>query len=249
MFANSHYLGAASCYASARRRSRRLLHRNIVPYPSVARCAASCRRIRRIAGPLLQAALIAFLLLSLFFSPTFAPSLQPLVASRSSLLLWMPPFWFTGVYEFVLHTSTMGRAFTHLAAIAVAGTLASSAAFLLLYPLAYRKRAASLLEGEEARPARAGRVISPLSVLLTRYLPLPRQRASFYFLGQTLLRVQRFRASSIFASCAGFALAVTMMAKLRIMTVYSVRPHLLSFSRQHHGRLFVRRHRHACACC
>ncbi len=72
--------------------------------------------VRKIAGPLLQAALIAFLLLSLFFSPTVAPSLQPLVASQSRLLLWMPAFWFTGIYEFVLRTSTMGRAFAHLAA-------------------------------------------------------------------------------------------------------------------------------------
>lgn len=218
MFANSHCL--------ARHFATHVLAVGVAGYFTATSCltllslaALLPPRIRRIAGPLLQAALIAFLLLSLFFSPTFAPSLQPLVASRSSLLLWMPPFWFTGAYEFILHTSPVGRALTHFAAIAVAGTLISSASFLLLYPLAYRKRVATLLEGEEARPAVARRGISPLSGFFERYLPLPSQRASFYFLGQTLLRVQRFRASTIFASCAGFALAVTVMAKLRIVTV------------------------------
>ncbi len=218
MFANSHHLARHLATHLLAVGACRLLHRHIMPCPSVAHCATSVR-VRRFAGPLLQAGLIAFLLLSLFFSPTVAPSLQTLVASQSRLLLWVPAFWFTGIYEFVLHTSPVGQAFAHLAAIATAGTLISSAAFLLLYPLAYRKRAASLLEGEDARPARAGRGISALSTLLAPYLPLPSQRASFYFLGQTLLRVQRFRASAIFASCAGCALAVTVIAKLRFITV------------------------------
>lgn len=175
---------------------------------------------RRIAVPLLQAAMIACLLLSLFFSPTMAPSLQALVTSHSRIVLWTPAVWFTGIYEFVLHTASIGRAFSTLATIATAATLISSAAFLLFYPLAYRRRAASLLEGEESKSIRVDRRMSSLSTVLTRYLPLPTQRASFYFVGQTLLRVQRFRASSIFAACAGFALAVTIMAKLRILTTY-----------------------------
>jgi hypothetical protein len=219
MFANSHYV--------ARHLATHLLAMGLAGYFTATSCLALLslsallpERVRRIAGPLLQAGLIAFLLLSLFFSPTIAPSLQPLVASQSRLVLWLPAFWFTGIYEFVLHASPVGRAFTHLAAVAIAGTLISSAAFLLLYPLAYRKRAASLLEGEEAKPAHTHRGVSPRFTLLARYLLLPSQRASFYFLGQTLLRVQRFRAFSIFASCAGFALAVTVMAKLRIVAVY-----------------------------
>jgi hypothetical protein len=218
MFANSHHL--------ARHLATHLLAVGLAGYFTATSCLALLSltallplRMRRLAGPLLQAALIAFLLLSLFFSPTVAPSLQTLVTAQSRLLLWVPAFWFTGVYEFVMHTSPVGEALGHLAAIAAVGTVISSAAFLLLYPLAYRKRAASLLEGEEVRPARAGRGISALSTLLARYLPLPSQRASFYFLGQTLLRVQRFRASAIFATCAGCALAVTVMAKLRLMTV------------------------------
>jgi hypothetical protein len=218
MFANTHHL--------ARHFATHLLAVGLAGYFTAAWCLALLSltallpmRARRLASPLLQAGLIAFFLLSLFFSPTIAPSLQPLVTSQSDLLLWMPSFWFTGVYEFVLHTSPVGEAFAHLAAMAMAGTLVSSGAFWLLYPLAYRKRAASLLEGEEVRPASASRLI-PLSTLLARYLPLPRQRASFYFVGQTLLRVQRFRASSIFAACAAFALAVTLMAKPRIGTVY-----------------------------
>ena len=218
MFANSHHL--------ARHLATHLLAVGVAGYFTATSCLALLSltallpwRARRFAGPLLQAGLIAFLLLSLFFSPTVAPSLETLVTSQSRLVLWVPAFWFTGIYEFVLHTSPVGQVFAHLAAIATAGTLISSAAFLLLYPLAYRKRAASLLEGEDARPARAGRGISALSTLLAPYLPLPSQRASFYFLGQTLIRVQRFRASAIFASCAGCALAVTVMAKLRFIAV------------------------------
>lgn len=218
MFANSHHV--------ARHLATHLLAVGLAGYFTATSCLALLSltallpvRARRIAGPLLQAGLIAFLLLSLFFSPTVAPSLQTLVVSHSRLVLWMPAFWFTGVYEFVLHTSPLGGALAHFAAIAGAGTLISSAAFVLLYPLAYRKIAASLLEGEEARPARASRGISALSRLLARYLLLPRQRASFYFLGQTLLRVQRFRAFAIFASCAGCAIAAIVMAKLRFMTV------------------------------
>jgi hypothetical protein len=218
MFANSHHM--------VRHLATHLLGVGLAGYFTAISCLALLSltallpvRVRRTAGPLLQAALIALLLLSLFFSPTIAPSLQTLVASQSRLLLCMPAFWFTGIYEFVMHTSPVGRAFAHLAAIATGATLISSAAFLLLYPLAYRKRAASLLEGEDARPARARRGISSLSMLLAQYLPLPSQHASFYFLGQTLLRVQRFRASAIFASCAGCAIAVTVMAKLRFITV------------------------------
>ena len=177
------------------------------------------RGVRRMAVPFAQGGLITLLFLLLFFSPEIAPWIQPLVSSRSAIALCVPPFWFTGIYEVILRLTPGSLIFARLAITGVIGTLLSTACFTVFYPLAYRRRTHALLEGEEVKFTHRKRFAASIPRPLEHYLPIPGQRASFYFIVQTLLRLQRFRAIAIFASCAGFALAATVMAKMRFISV------------------------------
>ncbi len=175
-------------------------------------------RLGRILAGLLQGTMIAVLLLLLFLSPLLATSSQAVIVSGFALRL--PPFWFVGVYDSLLKLDPKSYLFAPLARAGLTATAASTLALGVLYPLAYRRKVRSLLEGESG-----GRATSPALSwlprgLLKRYLPRPTQAASFHLIAQTLFRIQRFRVSFLVACCAGMAIAITMVASFRSIPVY-----------------------------
>jgi hypothetical protein len=175
-------------------------------------------RTGRIFGSLLQGAMIAVLLLLLFLSPLLATSSQPVITSGFALRL--PPFWFVGIYDSLLNAAPESHLFAPLAQLALIATAASTFALAVLYPLAYRRKVRSLLEGESgARVQAAPREWLPRG-MMSRYLGKPTQAASFHLISQTLFRIQRFRVSFLVACCAGAAIAITMVAKFESIPVY-----------------------------
>ena len=125
-----------------------------------------------------------------------------------------------GIYDSVIKLDSQSSLFAPLARIGFLATAVSSAALAILYPLAYRRKIRSLLEGESgARAQSAARAWLPRP-LRSRYLRTPTQAASFHLIGQTLFRIQRFRVSFLVACCAGAAIALTLVAKFEPIPVY-----------------------------
>ena len=94
-----------------------------------------------------------------------------------------------------------------------AATLAAGAVALASYPLAYARRVRALVEGAAARSMR-NRMAAPLNALLhaTAVRP-PVRRAVFHFIGQTLLRVPRYRIYLVLYG--GVGLSVVAASVLR----------------------------------
>ena len=161
--------------------------------------------------PVLQGLLMAVLLMLLFLSPLLSPLLKPLLQSDSRIVYWFPPAWFLGLYQVVMGSTEDTGNFQILAALAIAATLLSVSLLLALYPLAYRKRVVQVIEGESGGHA-SRRYFAWVTYLLNRYyLPAAGQRATYYFVTQTLFRIQRYRIYIALALSVGVSVA-TMYA-------------------------------------
>ncbi|WP_182276232.1 hypothetical protein [Granulicella sp. 5B5] len=165
---------------------------------------------RRIT-PLLQGGCVMLLLAILLLFPAVSRSIQPLLTSGSPVIFCFPPFWFLGIYQRILDGPTTLPIFATLAHIAW-----SSLALMLLlaiatYPLAYRRRVRQIFEG--ARATNSSRTLStPINAFLHGLIAKsPAQRASFYFVQQTILRLQRHRVMLAMYAGLGIALALANM--------------------------------------
>jgi hypothetical protein len=170
---------------------------------------------RRIT-PLLQGISIMFLLAVLLLCPTVAESLKALMTSGSPVIRYLPPFWFIGVYDWLLGGESTPAIFHSLAHTGCFALLLMLACTLLTYPLAYRRRVRQLIEGSAATKS-TGRgtnfIRRALHVTILRH---PSQRAVFHFISQTILRSQRQRISLAIFGGLSVALALAQMITFQV---------------------------------
>jgi hypothetical protein len=181
---------------------------------------------RRIT-PLLQGASVMTLLAILLLHPTIAGSLGPLLTSGAPAVRLFPPFWFLGIYERLLLGPSAPAIFHELASTGCYALLATLAATVLTYPLAYRRRVRQLIEGGRAVNTRGRRTATLFQwILQATVLRLPAQRAIFHFINQTILRAQRQRVMLAMYGGLGIALTLSVVLAFRVGGGH-VRPVLL----------------------
>src|SRR6185437_12740086 len=167
---------------------------------------------------LVQGSILAILLLMLLLFPVYSGATPVLVHSHSFAARCFPPLWFLGIYQRLMEGPSALPAYTQLARIGYLATLGTIAFAVVIYPLAYRRRIHSLVEGANSRSAR-NRLARPLHRLLHVFVvPRPVHRAVFHFIGQTLLRVPRYRIYLVLYGSVGFAVVAATV--LRFMVVH-----------------------------
>lgn len=136
---------------------------------------------------------------------------------RSAWVLWMPPVWFVGIYEGI-----MGFEHRAMPAMAARALLFTGGAITLLvaaYPLAYRRIAASAMQGSPLGSRRS--IASTMLGGLMRRLPVSAgTRAGAHFILLTVGRVARNKL--IVASMLGAAVAISLPFVLRWAAATSV---------------------------
>ena len=160
---------------------------------------------RKVSLPL-QGCGVTGLLLLLFLSPATADTLKVSIGTPHLAALWFPPFWFLGIYQRILEGPAVLPVFAQLSHISVAATAAATTMAVLCYPFAYWRKTRQIVEGRGssvARVAIAGRVSAAIDQLLLRE---PMRIAMWRFIGQTLLRVQRYRIYLVMYGGLGVAL-------------------------------------------
>jgi hypothetical protein len=170
---------------------------------------------RRIT-PLLQGLSIMFLLAVLLLCPTVASSLEALLTSGSPTIRYFPPFWFLGIYEYLLGGASTPATFHSLARTGCYALLLTLACTLLSYPLAYRRRVRQLIEGSAATNTRASETNPIRRLLHATILRHPSQRAVYHFISHTILRSQRQRISLAIFGGLSVALALAQMVTLQV---------------------------------
>jgi hypothetical protein len=151
------------------------------------------RKIFTWASPVVQAIGMVALLTVLFLTPLISGNLQVLFAMGGTAVRWYPPFWFLGLYEFLLHGPTGSPMFGHLAATAVVATVTAMILAALTYPVAYARRVRQLVEGAVSSHNRSLTAHAVRRILHVTLLRSPRMRAIYHFMSQTMLRVPRLR--------------------------------------------------------
>ncbi|GGA76959.1 hypothetical protein GCM10011507_30360 [Edaphobacter acidisoli] len=162
-------------------------------------------RTFRILSPIMQALVVAVLGLLLVSYARFGDSLDKTLQIPLGHALWVPSFWFLGIYEHALRGHS---AAPFAAPMMRSGIRAISIAFVLAvatYPLAWarmRKMAIEGTTGLRSRPA------VPLNRLVAGIVPLPARRAVTYFIGQTIARNSKYQVYLAMYCGTGLALAI-----------------------------------------
>jgi hypothetical protein len=163
----------------------------------------------------IQGLAVVALLSCLFLYPVVFGALRDAILSGNKWALWLPPFWFLGIYQRILGGAEVPPVFTSLARL---GWLATGTTVLLaaaLYPLAWWRRTAGLLTGA-AKRACLLRASAPLHhALHATLVRLPFARAVWHFIGQNLLRVPRYRM--VLVLYGGGGMSLMLAAVLRIV--------------------------------
>jgi hypothetical protein len=169
------------------------------------------RIFRRFALAAQGIAVTAFTLLLLFF-PVLSRFTADLLQSGSRNVYLFPPYWFLGIYQSILDGPTAQPVLTSLARIGGLALLISVGIVVVAYPIAYVRRTQQLLVGANSRSSYNqffNFMVTPLIAIVTR---TPIGRAVFHFIGQTMLRVPRYRIYLVLYGGVGLSwVAVTVL--------------------------------------
>ncbi|MGA7338979.1 MAG: hypothetical protein WBX18_00185 [Terracidiphilus sp.] len=173
-------------------------------------------RLFRKLSLLLQGLSISALLILLLLFPVFSAVVPALLQSGSRTVLCLPPFWFLGVYQRLMEGPSALPIYSRLAQIGCAATLLAAALAILFYPLAYWRRVHQLVEGAATRSARSffARPLHGLLHILAVRPPV--RRAVFHFIGQTLVRVPRYRIYLVLYGGVGLAVVAAGIVRFTV---------------------------------
>ena len=173
------------------------------------------RLFRRISLALQGLAVTVLVVLFLLF-PVLSGVTPGLLRAGGGAARWFPPLWFLGMYQRLLEGPSVLPVFAELAKIGWVATLAVGAAALAFYPVAYLRRVRQLVEGASTRSTR-NRMAAPLYGLLHATLVRPTiRRAIFHFIGQTLLRVPRYRIYLVLYGGVGLSVVVATVLRFTV---------------------------------
>jgi len=163
---------------------------------------------------LLQGLLISSLLMVLFLFPVFSGAVSVFLKSESPYALYCPLFWFLGVYQRLMEGPTALPIYTKLAQTGCAALIVTVAAGMLTYPLAYLRRVRQLIVGPGTHDTRNLAAFPLHGLLHATLLRSPVSRAVFHFIGQTLLRVPRYRIYLVLYGGVGLSVVVASVLRL-----------------------------------
>ena len=167
---------------------------NVLPFRSVQR-----------VGPYLQSALLVTLLALFFFSLQSSQSLLHFKDENSLILYFMPPFWFTGLYDRLLGVADPAE--IELSRIALHWLAAVFVISVVSYAINYRRHLRRVMESQPD----AGSALAWTSRVSKRFadrvlVRTSRQQAVYWFALRTILRSRRHRLLLAIYTAAGVAL-------------------------------------------
>lgn len=165
----------------------------------------------------LQGAILAVLLLTLLLFPIYSGATAVVLRTGNDAAWWFPPFWFLGIYQRLMEGPSALPIYAQLARLGCEATLGAMALAILVYPLGYRRRVHQLVEGANSRSGRKW-LLRPLHKLLhATVVRRPVCRAVFHFIGQTLLRVPRYRIYLVLYGSVGMAVVAATVLRFAVL--------------------------------
>jgi hypothetical protein len=166
----------------------------------------------RVVSPVVQMMSMAAMVLLMLQYLRYADSMQAWLAEPLGIARWMPPLWFLGVYEHLLHGGGAPPFAREMARYAAGGTLAAALVVLLTYPLAWTRMRRMAIEGSSQTRRQPSQW---WTWLIHRVVWRPGERAVFHFIGQTIARKNRYQVYLAMYCGSGLALAIACAVVFR----------------------------------
>jgi hypothetical protein len=164
----------------------------------------------------LQGISISVLLMLLLLFPVLSGAVPVFLQSNKQYVLYCPPFWFLGIYQLLLEGPSALPIYGRLAQTGCVALAITMAVAILAYPVAYVRRVRRLVLGSGTHDTRSW-TARPLDGLLhATLLRSPVSRAVYHFIGQTLLRVQRYRIYLVLYGGVGLSVVVASVLRLKV---------------------------------
>jgi len=174
-------------------------------------------RLFRKLSLFLQGLIISALVMLLLLFPTLSGIVPLCLESGSVYVLCFPPFWFLGIYQCLLEGASALPVYARLAQCGFVAVGLTAAVVLLTYPLAYLRKVRALAEGPGTH-SRRSRIYLPFKRLIHSTIARnPQRRAVFHFLGETLLRVQRYRIYLVLYGGVGISIVATTLLRITVV--------------------------------
>jgi hypothetical protein len=167
-------------------------------------CVLDAARFR-VASPIVQTVSVMALVMFLLHFVMYGNTLQALLSGPLGRARWLPPFWFLGLYERLLEGNAAPAFAAEMARFALRGTAAVAAVALLTYPTAWARMRRMAVEGATSKRGQPSRWLAGLVHSVVRH---PGERAAFHFIGQTIVRNNRYQVYLAMYCGSGLALAV-----------------------------------------
>jgi hypothetical protein len=159
----------------------------------------------RMASPVLQMLSVMVLVLLLLHCVKYVDSMQALLSGPLGVARWLPPVWFLGLYEHLLHGDAAPMFAKEMARYAVRGTVIAAIVAVVTYPMAWARMRKMAIEGSSRSKWQGWRWLNRIVHSVVRR---PGERAVFHFIGQTMARNNRYQVYLAMYCGAGLALAV-----------------------------------------
>jgi hypothetical protein len=159
----------------------------------------------RVVSPVVQMMSMAAMVLLMLQYLSYCDSMQAWLAEPLGIARWMPPLWFLGVYEHLLHGSAAPPFAREMARYAVGATLASAVVVVFTYPMAWARMRRMAIEGNSQTRRQPSQWRTRL---IHRVVWRPGERAVFHFIGQTIARKNRYQVYLAMYCGSGLALAI-----------------------------------------
>lgn len=164
----------------------------------------------------LQGISISVLLMLLLLFPVLSGAVPVFLQSESRWVLYCPPFWFLGIYQRLLEGPSALPIYGRLAQTGCAALAITAAVAIVAYPVAYVRRVWRLVLGSGTHDTRSWTARPFDGLLHATLLRSPVSRAVYHFIGQTLLRVQRYRIYLILYGGVGLSVVVSSVLRLTV---------------------------------
>ncbi|HEX4156079.1 MAG TPA: hypothetical protein VHY48_10740 [Acidobacteriaceae bacterium] len=175
-------------------------------------CVLSATQFR-VISPVVQMLSVAALVLLMVQYARYGDAMQAMLSGPVGRLRWVPPLWFLGVYEQMLHGPAAPAFAREMARYAMRGTAAVGAVAVATYPVAWVRMRRMAVEGGMGRRRRAA---GWMARLFNGVLRRPGERAVFHFVEQTMARNNRYQVYLAVYGGTGLALATACAVGYRV---------------------------------
>jgi hypothetical protein len=159
----------------------------------------------RLVSPVMQMLSVTGLVLLMLHCVKYVDSMQALLSGPLGMARFVPPIWFLGLYEQLLHGEAAPAFAREMARYALRGTLVAAVVVLVTYPIAWASMRKMAIEGSSRSKWQGWRWANRILHSIVRR---PGERAVFHFIGQTMARNNRYQVYLAMYCGAGLALAV-----------------------------------------